>query len=105
MHTSRSRRVTRRLVSGAAAATVVLLTPLLAPLLAAPAGAAPAIPGPVAPQASPLELAGGSAQTLGGNIAGQVTGTGIGPSVLSGPGTGPSKYVALGDSYAAVGRI
>ncbi|UVE96718.1 SGNH/GDSL hydrolase family protein [Dietzia sp. B32] len=105
MHTSRSRRVTRRLVSGAAAATVVLLTPLLAPLLAAPAGAAPAIPGPVAPQASPLELAGGSAQTLGGNIAGQVTGTEIGPSVLSGPGTGPSKYVALGDSYAAVGRI
>lgn len=100
MHTSSSRRSGRRLVVGAAAAAA-----LLAPVLAGPAGAAPAIPGPIAPAASPLELAGGSAQTLGGNIAGQVSGTGMGPSVLSGPGTGPAKYVALGDSYAAVGKV
>ncbi|WP_096906686.1 SGNH/GDSL hydrolase family protein [Dietzia sp. WMMA184] len=100
MHTSPSRAM-RRLVAGAAAATAVLLTPLLV----APVSAAPAIPGPIAPQASPLELAAGSAQTLGGTIAGQVTGTGMGPTVLSGAGTGPSKYVALGDSYAAVGKI
>ncbi|MBC7307816.1 MAG: SGNH/GDSL hydrolase family protein [Dietzia sp.] len=101
MHTSPSRRAASRLVAGAVAATAALLSPLLA----APAGAAPAIPGPIAPQASPLELAAGSAQTLGGTIAGQVTGTGMGPTVLSGAGTGPSKYVALGDSYAAVGKI
>lgn len=94
MHTSPPRRAASRLVAGAVAATAALLSPLLA----APAGAAPAIPGPIAPQASPLELAAGSAQTLGGTIAGQVTGTGMGPTVLSGAGTGPSKYVALGDS-------
>ncbi|KAA0918691.1 SGNH/GDSL hydrolase family protein [Dietzia sp. ANT_WB102] len=100
MHTSHLGRA-RRLVAGAATATAVLLSPLLA----APAEAEPAIPGPNAPGASPLELASGSAQALGDNIAGQVTGTGLGPSVLSGPGTGLSKYVALGDSFAAVGRI
>lgn len=100
MHTPRSSR-TRRVVTGAAAAAA---TVLLSSLLAAPAGAAPSIPAdPRA--ASPLELAGGSVQMLGQNVAGQVTGDGIGPSVLSGTGTGPSKYVALGDSYAAVGRI
>ena len=90
-------------MTGAAAAAAVLLSPLLA----APAGAAPApaIPAPVTPETAPLEVAGGSVQTLGANIAGQVAGTGMGPSVHTGPGTGPSKYVALGDSYAAVGRI
>ncbi|MGN0099303.1 MAG: SGNH/GDSL hydrolase family protein [Dietzia sp.] len=103
MHTSLPRRSARRLMSGAAAAAAVLLSPVLA----APAGAvpAPSIPAPITPETGPLEVAGGSVQTLGANIAGQVTGTGMGPSVLAGPGTGPSKYVALGDSYAAVGRI
>lgn len=106
MHTPSSRRSARRMFAGAVAATAALVSPLLAaPVGAAPAGAAPAIPGPIAPHASPLELAGGSVQTLGGTIAGQVTGTGTGPTVLSGPGTGPSKYVALGDSFAAVGKI
>lgn len=103
MHASLNRRYARRLMSGATAAAAVLLAPLLAP----PAGAAPApaIPAPITPESAPLEVASGSVQTLGANIAGQVSGAGMGPSVHAGPGIGPSKYVALGDSYAAVGRI
>lgn len=38
-------------------------------------------------------------------MVGQVSGAGMGPGVTEGEGTGPSRYVALGDSYAAVGRI
>ena len=87
----------RRLIAGAAAAATVLLSPL-------PAGADPAIPADPR-SATALELAAGSARTLGQNVAGQVTGQVIGPSVRSRPGAGPSRYVALGDSYAAVGRI
>lgn len=107
MHTfslrSPGRRPARRVLTGTAvAAASALLTTLggLAP-------AASAAPIPAAPPAagSSAEQAGGSVQTLGANIGGQVTGTGTGPSVLSGAGTGPAKYVALGDSYAAVGRI
>lgn len=100
MHNSHLSR-TRRAVAGTAAAAAAAL---LSSLVAAPAGAVPAIPTDRV-AAGPLELAGGSVQTLGQNVAGQVTGQGTGPSVLSGTGTGPSKYVALGDSYAAVGRI
>lgn len=100
MQNSRLSRPRRVLAGTAAAAATILLTSLVA----APAGASPAIPAD--PRfATPLEVAGGSVQTLGQNVAGQVTGQGIGPTVLSGTGTGPSKYVALGDSYAAVGRI
>ncbi|MFN3338676.1 MAG: SGNH/GDSL hydrolase family protein [Dietzia sp.] len=103
MHTPRLRGSARRAVTGTAvAAATALLTSL------ASAGAAQADPGiPLAPPAtgSTVEQADGSAQTLGQNFEGQVSGAGIGPSVLSGPGTGPDRYVALGDSYAAVGRV
>ncbi|MDV7999643.1 SGNH/GDSL hydrolase family protein [Rhodococcus sp. IEGM 1408] len=103
MHLSRLGLAARGAVTGTAcAAATVLLSSL------ASAGAAQASPGiPVAPPAtgSTVEQAGGSAQTLGQNIAGQVDGSGIGPSVYTGAGTGPAKYVALGDSYAAVGRV
>jgi lysophospholipase L1-like esterase len=103
MRTSRLRRPERTPVRVAAvAATAVLLTALT------PTDAAQAAPGiPAAPPStgSSAEQAAGSANTLGQNVAGQVSGTGIGPSVLTGPGTGPARYVALGDSYAAVGRV
>ena len=69
------------------------------------AAAAPPIP-PAPPMAgSTAEQVGGSAQAVGQNVVGQVSGAGMGPGVTEGEGTGPSRYVALGDSYAAVGRI
>lgn len=95
--------IARRLAAGATAA-------LLLPSFAAAstvAAADPAPPIPVAPPAtgSSIEQVGGSAQGLGNNVAGQVTGTGDKPSAYSGTGEGPDQYVALGDSYAAVGQI
>ena len=101
MRTSFSRS-SRRLAAGTAVAAA---SALLTSLAAAPA--ASAAPIPVAPPAagSSAEQFGGSAQGLGNNIVGQVTGAGIGPSEYTGTGAGPSRYVALGDSYAAVGRI
>jgi len=101
MHTSPLSRA-RRLVAGVAAAAATVLT---SSILATPVGAAQPIPEAVAPDTPPLELMSGSAQTTGANIVGEITRQGIGPSVLTGPGTGPSKYVALGDSFASVGRI
>ena len=101
---------TRRPVAGAAAAAAAVLMSSLvtAPAVsAAPVSVAPVaapIPNALAPAASPLELTGGSVQNLGGAIADEVT-RGAVPTVLSGQGTGPGKYVALGDSFAAVGRI
>lgn len=94
----------RRLSGGAAVVAASLLLSSLATTAAA-ADSGPPIP--AAPQAtgSTAEQFGGSAQGLGTNVAGQVTGTGFGPSVYSGTGEGPDRYVALGDSYAAVGRI
>lgn len=88
----------------AAAAAAVLMSSLVSAPAASAVPAAAPIPGAVPPEASPLELAGGSVQNMGGAIADEVT-RGAVPTVLSGPGTGPDKYVALGDSFAAVGRI
>ena len=100
MHTPRPRGAARRAVT--VAAVTALLT---AGATAVPAGAAPAIPSAPPVSGSTLEQGAGSAQALGANIAGQIDRSGLGPSVRSGTGTGPSRYVALGDSYAAVGRV
>lgn len=102
MRDTLSGRPVRRLVAGAAVAAA---SALLAPL--AVVGTASATPIPAAPPAhgSTAQQVGGSAQTLGHNVVGQVSGTGLGPSVHTGEGSGPDRYVALGDSYAAVGRI
>lgn len=93
-------RSTRRLAAGTAVAASTLLLISLAPAAAAP-------PIPAAPPAtgSTAEQVGGSAGALGENLGGQLSGTGMGPGVHSGDGTGPDRYVALGDSFAAVGRV
>ena len=105
MHIFSASRV-RELVAGATAtaATAAASALLLSAAVTAPIASAEPIPAPVSAQTSPLELAAGSVQTLGDTIAGQVM-AGPGPTVRTGPGTGPGKYVALGDSFAAVGRI
>ena len=104
MHSSSFSRTRRAVAGTAAAAAAVLMSSLVAaPAVSAAPVAAP-IPSAVAPETSPLELAGGSVQNLGGAVADEVTRGAI-PTVLSGQGTGPEKYVALGDSFAAVGRI
>src|SRR5699024_6952124 len=98
--TSPTRR--RSLVGALASATL-----LLASLLPGTVGSAAAAPIPPAPplHGSTAEQVGGSAQGLGQNVGGQRDGSGLGPSVYTGEGSGPDRYVALGDSYAAVGRI
>lgn len=107
MDTARLSHPRHRLTSGAAVAAVSALAISLAATLSGVAPSADAAPIPAAPPAtgSTAEQFGGSSQPLGQNLVGQVTGTGLGPGVTSGTGTGPAKYVALGDSYAAVGRI
>ncbi|MBB1036233.1 SGNH/GDSL hydrolase family protein [Dietzia sp. CQ4] len=103
MHTSRLRRGAGPATTGAvAAAATVLLSSLVSPVVA---GSTPAIPAAPPSTGSTIEQAGGSTQTLGQNIAGQISGEGLGPSVYAGTGAGPARYVALGDSYAAVGRV
>ena len=92
----------RRLVTGT---TIAAASTLLATLVGIPASSAAPIPEAPPAVGSSAEQVGGSARGLGQNIEGQVTGTGIGPSEYTGPAEGPSRYVALGDSYAAVGRI
>lgn len=94
----------RRLSGGAAVAAASLLLSSLATTTAAADPVRP-IPAAAPGTGSTAEQFGGSAQGLGNNVAGQVTGTGFGPSVYSGTGQGPDRFVALGDSYAAVGRI
>lgn len=102
MRDTLSGRSAPRFVPGAAVAAAALL---LSPL--ATVGTATASPIPAAPpvHGSTAEQVGGSAQALGTTVAGQVSGTGLGPSVHTSGGSGPGHYVALGDSYAAVGRI
>lgn len=104
MHLSTSRTARRR-AAGTALATASLLLASLAPAVAGSAAAAPPIPAAPPAAGSTAEQVGGSAGALGENIGGQVSGTGLGPGVHSGDGTGPDRYVALGDSFAAVGRI
>lgn len=103
MSEGRSRRPSRRPASGAAVVAVSALAVSL--VAAAPASAAPPIPAGPPATGSSAEQFGGSAQGIGQNVAGQVSSSGLGPGVYSGDGTGPARYVALGDSYAAVGRI
>ena len=69
------------------------------------ASAAPPVPAAPPLAGSTAEQFGGSAQGLGQSLAGTVSSSGLGPGVMAGEGTGPSRYVALGDSYAAVGRV
>ncbi|EYT56673.1 GDSL family lipase [Dietzia sp. UCD-THP] len=103
MHTSRLRRSAGPAFAGAVVACAsALLASLVSPAVAA---STPAIPVALPPTGSTIEQAGGSAQTLGHNVAGQLSGAGLGPSVYAGTGGGPARYVALGDSYAAVGRV
>ncbi|MGX1857096.1 SGNH/GDSL hydrolase family protein [Dietzia sp. NPDC055340] len=104
MFTSPSPRSARLLASGAAAVAVSALTVSMV-AMAPTVAAAPPIPAAPPATGSTAEQFGGSSQTLGENIMGQVSSSDLGPAVTSGDGSGPARYVALGDSYAAVGRI
>lgn len=77
-------------------------TALLAPPVEAAAEPLPGIPGSLPAQVS------GSADGMARNAGAGSTGDGDGPAVYAGPEghpAGPARYVALGDSFAAVGRI
>src|SRR5699024_3115017 len=97
---TRSSRSVRRLAPGLIAAALALS------VAAAPStSAAPPIPEAPPMAGSTAEQVGGSAQGLGQNLAGQLSSSDLGPGIMAGEGTGPNRYVALGDSYAAVGRV
>src|SRR5699024_2366861 len=87
MRSSSTSPTRRRSLVGALASAPLLL----ASLLPGTVGSAAAAPIPPAP---PLH-----------GSTGELAGSARGPSVYTGEGSGPDRYVALGDSYAAVGRI
>lgn len=97
---TRSSRTGRRLAPGLIASALALSV-----AVAPSAAAAPPIPAAPPMAGSTAEQFAGSAQGMGRNLAGQVSSSGLGPGITAGEGTGPSRYVALGDSYAAVGRV
>lgn len=100
MFTPHSSRTARRLAPGLIAYALALSM-----AWAPSAAAAPPIPAAPPMAGSTAEQFGGSAQAMGENIGAGMTPDGNLPAVTSGDGDGPGKYVALGDSYAAVGRI